>query len=121
MTRIRTDRQPYQKTGKVVDSKFRAQWAKAHNCCQVCGGSICSNIDLTTHHIVGGAMRSDEATNFIRAGWSPCHMQMEGIRQRCGSKKYDPIPLEEQFEIKRKADPEEFDQDRLFQLLGRKL
>ena len=120
MTDIRFDRShPFR------DSKARLEWARRQlPCCMACGrfsGKWQSEwLVMTTHHIIKPG-RSDEPCNLIRLDWFCCHQLAEGVPVCLNGKLLPVLKLAHILWLKRRANPEEFDPERLRELLHENL
>lgn len=117
------------------DAAFAARWGRSKDWCAACGAGEYGTHTLTNHHLIGGkGGRSDEACNLLRLGWHPCHQLAEGLdivdpRNKfnvldmdAGVRRLLPkITLPIALSLKLRADPDEYDADRLAELLGRPL
>lgn len=94
------------KVNPIRDTDFRRQWSAEHNHCQVCWAEPLALQfgHLETHHLMTG--RSDEACNLLRV-CVLCHLSIHAGRVEF------PLSRWEAIEVKRLAEPDEFDAARL--------
>lgn len=92
----------------VRDDRLRKEWATNRHYCYLCGGSR-FQAWVQTAHIFGGAMRSDEPCNLLRL-CVHCHMR---DHDGWGERK---LTLAHKLWLKKKYDPEEYDEERLLEL-----
>lgn len=110
------------KSHPVQDVDARIAWAAAERSrrrCYVCGISdqvshwMAPVPGIQTHHLVGGAARSDEPCNMVRL-CHRCHRIVHGDRiPKDGGGHLPEITPQNLLWVKREHDPEEFDLDRL--------
>ena len=102
--------------GIVRSQKTVRLFAREHGFCWYCG----RRDSLHSHHIIGGAGRSDIRENLSRLCLF-CHERAEGttvcITTHDGrTLRLKPIPLENVLYLKKRYDPEHYDRKRLAEL-----
>ncbi len=120
-------RDPFIGVKIVRDAAVRREWAIVHDKCQVCGrneqqikrDSEFPNL-LQTHHLIGGAGRSDEPCNFLRL-CPRCHEVYHGFRVKRNGTYWPNLTMGMLLTAKREADGDEWDPARLSVLRHRKI
>ena len=107
------------------DSKARLEWARRQlPCCMGCGrteGKWSGEwLVMSTHHIIKPG-RADEPCNLIRLCWFPCHELAEGKRVRSEGRLFPPLTLAHILWLKKRANPSEWNPERLRELLHENL
>lgn len=109
----------------VRDVKSYREWSVAHDRCQVCQRNQedvrCDGefpYLLQTHHLIGGAGRSDEPCNLLRL-CPRCHEVYHGFRHRRNGGYWPPITMGVMLMAKKLGDPDEWNPDRLEHLRHR--
>jgi hypothetical protein len=122
MSRIVNNRPPYERVGIVRKLEVASEWNLTRPCCDACGKPRSQmNGELngpTTHHIIGGSGRSDEACNLlclcVRCHWAAeitTPMRLDGVL-------YEPLSEGVCLSLKQLTAPGEHNPDRLARLKG---
>ncbi len=114
----------FDKTNARRNEAEYAKWGKANEKCHCCGiGAVAAKIlrmGLTTHHIVK-KFRSSEPCVLLRLCWSVCHMAAEGSGVVVGGVRVPNLTQGHCLWLKREQCPQEWDPERLAQILGHAL
>jgi hypothetical protein len=120
-----SDPRPHRPKSKPVkDPEVLAEFHRRNWWCALCGAESFGLHTLTAHHISDGGARSDEPCNLLMLGWEPCHRldkeAMHGYFTIRGGPIDMPIlTLGQQLYLKRRANPKDFDPERLAVLIGK--